>query len=252
MLFALKKFITPFLLPPGIFVVLLFLSGVRLCLRRTTRGGVVNLLVALLLWLLSTAPVADLLIRPLEKGQDIPRPLRGDVIIMLGGGLHDRVPDLTGSGTPSDDAMARLVTAVRAYRKLRLPVIVSGGVVFAGKQAEAEIDRRFLVDLGVPAEMVIVEGKSRDTIENGQRCKEILQQRGFSSPLLVTSAYHMRRSVAAFEKEGVRVTPLPAQFMTSQDKAYVWVELLPDAGALRRSATAIREYLGLFYYQLTP
>lgn len=251
MFFALKKLITSFLLPPGIFVVLLFLTGAWLCLRRAIRGGMVNIALALLLWLLATAPVAELLLASLERGQGIPRPLRGDVIVMLGGGIHDRVPDLTGSGTPSCDALARLVTAARAYHRLHVPVLVSGGTVFAGRSAEAEIAKRFLTDLGVPAEMVIAEAKSRDTVENAAQCREILRRRGLKNPLLVTSAYHMRRSVLAFEKQGVTVTPLPAQFITSPERPFIWADLLPDAGALAGSATALKEYIGLLYYRLT-
>ena len=250
MLFALKKFITPFIIPPGIIVVLLFLTGIWLCLRKTLRGGLACMSLAIMLWLLATAPVAELLVRPLERGFSIPRSPRGDVIVLLGGGIHDRVPDLTGRGTPSGDTLARLVTAARAYRTLHLPVLVSGGKVFAGKTPEAEVDKRFLTDLGVPAEMVITEGKSRDTRENAQNCQEILQRRGFRNPLLVTSAYHMQRAVAAFEKEGVKVTPLPAQFIVFPEKTYMWADLLPDAGALNTSASALREYIGILSYRL--
>ena len=120
----------------------------------------------------------------------------------------------------------------------------------SGRSAEAEVDKRFLVDLGVPAEMVIVEGRSRDTAENARRCREILDRRGFKRPLLVTSAYHMRRAVAAFEKEGVKVTPLPAQFMTSTGRTYLWADLLPGAGSLGMSATALKEHIGMLFYRL--
>ena len=118
-----------------------------------------------------------------------------------------------------------------------------------GKTQESAIDKRFLIDLGVPAEMVIEEGKSRDTAENALRCKEILRQHGFKDPLLVTSGYHMRRSVAAFEKEGIKVTPLPARFMTSPASAVHWTDYLPSAGALGSSAAALKEQIGLIYYR---
>ena len=250
MLFILKKFITPFLLPPGIFVVLLFLSGIWLCTKKTVRGGFFNMMLAILLWLLSTTPVASLLMQPLEQGAGIPRTLQGDVVVLLGGGAVDQAADLTGRGAPVGDTLQRIVTAVRVARKHHLPVLVSGGEVYAGRSAEAEVDKRFLVDLGVPAEMVIVEGKSRDTAENARRCREILDRRGFKRPLLVTSAYHMRRAFAAFEKEGVKVTPVPAQFMTSPGRAYFWADLLPGAGALGMSAAALKEHIGLLCFRL--
>jgi uncharacterized SAM-binding protein YcdF (DUF218 family) len=60
--------------------------------------------------------------------------------------------------------------------------------------------RRFLVDLGVAEGQVILESQSRDTQENAFNCSGIVRQRGFRFPLLVTSAYHMRRSIRAFQK----------------------------------------------------
>ena len=250
-MFALKKILTPFLLPPGIFV--LFLSGYACwCYRRRRYGAcLVNLLLATFLWLLASGPVCKLLMGGLERSMTIPQPLRGDVIILLGGGVDGFVPDLTGIGRPSEDMSCRLLTAVRAQRQLKVPVIVSGGAVFAGQPAEAPVVRRFLLDLGVPAEQVIIEAKSRDTMENAGYCREILNRRGFRRPFLVTSAYHMPRSLVAFRKAGVAVTPLPAQFATGGDDApRHWSRWLPDAGALHGSAKALHEYLGLLWYRV--
>ncbi len=250
-MFALKKLIAPFLLPPGIFVFILVGYGFWCCRRRRYGAGLVTLLLGAFLWLLATAPVGSLLMRGLEGRLTIPRPLRGDVIILLGGGINGFVPDLTGTGTPSEDMNGRLLTAVRAQRQLGVPVIVSGGAVFAGQPAEAPVVRRFLLDLGVPAEQVIVEAQSRDTMENARYCREIINRSGFRQPLLVTSAYHMPRSLAAFRKAGVTVTPLPAQFATGGGEPFLWVHWLPEAGALHRSSKALHEYLGLLWYRLS-
>ena len=250
-MFALKKFITPFLLPPGIVVLILVGYGVRCCRRRRYGTGCMILLPGVVLWLLATVPVSSMLMRGLEERVAIPRPLRGDVIILLGGGINGSVPDLTGTGTPSEEMSCRILTAVRAQRQLGVPVIVSGGAVFAGQPAEAPVVRRFLLDLGVPAGQVIVEARSRDTRENARYCREILAGSGFTRPLLVTSAYHMPRALRAFRAVGVTVTPLPAQFATGGDKPSLWVQWLPDANALHRSSQALHEYLGLFWYRLS-
>ncbi len=249
-MFALKKILTPFLLPPGIFV--LFLAGYGCwCYRRRRYGSaLLHLLLATSLWLLATGPVCTLLMGGLERGLVIPKPLQGDVIILLGGGVDGFVPDLTGIGRPSEDMSCRLLTAVRAQRQLKVPVIVSGGAVFSGQPAEAPVVRRFLIDLGVPAEQVIVEAESRDTQENARYCREILTRSGFRRPLLVTSAYHMPRSLMAFRAAGVAVTPLPAQFVTGGNTPRHWARWLPDAGALHCSAKALRERLGLLWYRL--
>lgn len=249
-MFAAQKVIAAMLLPPGCFILVFGWLGWRLIRKKRRGTGLVLWLLALLLWLLASAPLAGWLMGGLERRYVIPHPMQGDVIVLLGGGLLDGVPDLTGRGAPPGDMMSRVVTAVRVQRQLGAPIIVSGGVVYRGMSAEAPIIRRFLLDLGVPADRIILEDKSRDTVENARFCGEILRQRGFSAPLLLTSAYHMRRSLAAFDRAGVRVTPLPANFKQEQ-RSLVWADYLPQAAAMATSATALREYLGLAWYQLT-
>jgi len=249
-MFFLKKCISAALLPPGIFVLILLVSVWRLRRLRRPLAACKCLLLALLIWALSTSLVSDALISRLERGLVMPARPKGDVIVLLGGGIYDKVPDLTGSGAPSEEMMTRVVTALRLQRQLGVPILVSGGVVYAGRSADAPVVRRFLLDLGVPERLILVDDKSRDTAENARFSRMILQQHRFRQPLLVTSAFHMRRSVKAFQREGIPVTPVPANFMTSPERTIVWADLLPSSGAMHGSATALREFLGLLYYQL--
>lgn len=250
MSFILKKFLGAVLFPPGILSILFVLSGSWLCRKRAIAAGLVNIMLGCLLWAMSTPLVANRLVQPLERGVSIPQPLVGDVIILLCGGIYEKVPDLTGQGTPSGDALWRVVTAVRAFRKIHLPIIVSGGASVRGGTPESVITGRFLKDLGVPADMVIEERQSRDTTENARNCKDILELRGFRNPILVTSGYHMKRSVQAFERVGVRVLPLPARFMTVPENTYTWMHFLPSVSAFGISATAIKEHAGFLFYRL--
>lgn len=250
-MFILKKLITSFLLPPGIFVALLFGCGAWLARRRGWRVAVLPVAIAFLLWGASTPLVSEPLLRGLERGVTIPAEPRGDVIVLLGGGINGTVPDLTGKGAPSEDALARLVTAARLQRRLGLPVIASGGRWSAGHTPEAPIMKRFLVDLGVPGGKVITEEQSRDTAENARYTAGICRERGFAAPLLVTSAYHMRRSRLAFEREGMRVTPVAAGFKTGEPEPLELYDFLPRAASLLKTATALHEYLGLVFYRLS-
>jgi uncharacterized SAM-binding protein YcdF (DUF218 family) len=248
-MFALKKLVTPFLLPPGIIVIMLVLLGIW-CWRRRQRGtAFIAVLLGAALWAVSANPVSQLLNRGLEKGLGIPDSLNGDVIILLGAGINDGVPDLSGRGTPTSEMLGRLVTAVRVHRRLKVPIIVSGGAAVAGQTAEAPVVRRFLLDLGVPEKQVLLESKSRDTIENARYCSDILKSRGFRHPLLITSAYHMPRSIKAFKLAGVAVTPVPAQFSTGGSGGN-WVHYLPSSSALHSSSRALHEYLGMLWYRL--
>jgi uncharacterized SAM-binding protein YcdF (DUF218 family) len=110
--------------------------------------------------------------------------------------------------------------------------------------------KRFLIDLGVPEDKIIVDDRSRDTIESGRFSKILCDERGFKKPLLVTSAYHMKRAMFSFRKAGLAVVPLPAGFETWPGKVYGWVDYLPSANALEKTAAAIHEYLGLFFYTI--
>lgn len=250
-MFALKKFLTPFLLPPGIFIVILLCSGVWQARRKNWKAGVFNVVLALVLWLCSTAPVADFFMGGLEKGEKIPASLHGDVIILLGGGVYEYARDMSGRGVPSEEALSRLVTAVRAQKRMNVPVIASGGAWRQGGIPEAGVLKRFLKDLGVPEKMIIMEERSRDTAENVRYCREICARYGFRTPLVVTSAYHMRRSVAAFKRAGMTVQSLPAFIMTGEREEYRWLHYLPSAGALQCTYAALHEYMGLLFYRLT-
>ncbi|MBI3592025.1 MAG: YdcF family protein [Nitrospirae bacterium] len=246
-MFILKKIVSPFLLPPGIFIVLLIASGVWFLYKKRWSAGIVNCVIGSLIWAVSIAPVSDTLLRGLEGDFKIPQNPKGDIIILLGGGVYDGVADMSGTGSPSEDMLGRIVTAVRLQKNLDIPVIISGGSVYKGKEAEAPIVKRFLTDLGVPENKVIMEDKSRDTIENARYTKEICFKAGFKRPILVTSAYHMKRSLASFEKAGMDVTAFPAQFKTRENKKYGWEDYLP--GGLGSTSVAMHEYLGLLFYK---
>jgi uncharacterized SAM-binding protein YcdF (DUF218 family) len=250
-MFVLKKFLTAFLVPPGAFIPLL-LAVAWWARRRRQNGQALTLIViALLLWGSSTIALSRFMIAGLEQGQSIPEHPRGDVIVLLGGGINDRVSDLSGRGTPSADSLHRVVSAARLQKRLGIPVIISGGPVFAGHTTEAAISRRFLIDLGVASDKILLEDKSRDTVENARFTRRILEHHGFRKPLLITSAYHMRRSVAAFRRFGIEVTPVPAHFMSDSDTPLVLFDWLPEANAMVNISRALKEHIGMLYYRLT-
>ena len=249
-MFVLKKCITAFLLPPGAFIPLLLAMAWWSRRQRRNGSALVLLLTAVALWGSSLNPVSNSLMAGLEQGLTLPEHPQGDVIILLGGGTYDRVPDLSGRGAPSETALTRLVTAARLQKRLELPVIVSGGGVYEGRTAEAVISRRFLIDLGVPADKILTEINSRDTTENARFTRHIMELRGFRRPLLITSAFHMRRALAAFRAAGIEVMPVPAGFTADCGGPAAWNDWLPDANAMRSVSGALKEHIGMLYYRL--
>ena len=247
-MFILKKILISFFLPPGIFIVLLVISGIYFFLKRQWKICIINLLTGISLLAFSMAPVSDAMLMWLEYSFIIPKNQVGDVIILMGGGVYDKAPDMSGNGSPSEDMLGRVITAVRLQKKLGVPVIVSGGAAFKERAAEAPIVKRFLTDLGVPPDKVILEDKSRDTIENARFTQSICKKNGYKKPILVTSAYHMKRAVMSFKKIKMDVLPFPAHYRTWKDRIYIWEDYLP--GELENAATAIHEYLGLLFYMI--
>jgi uncharacterized SAM-binding protein YcdF (DUF218 family) len=147
--------------------------------------------------------------------------------------------------------MSRVVTAVRVQKRTGLPVIVSGGAFRETDTPEAWIVQRFLQDLGVPRGKILLEDKSRDTGENARYVADMCARNGFRSPLLVTSAYHMKRALLIFRRNRLEVTPLPASFRYGGRNELTPFTFLPSFADLASTSTAIREHLGLLFYRLT-
>lgn len=246
----LKHLVTSFLVPPGPFVVLPLFLGVLFLRRRRAGAGIAMVLLGVSLWTVSTASFSDRLIGRLEGENPLPEDPRGDVVVLLGGGVNDRSPDLTGTGFPSDAMLGRIVTAARLQRRLGVPVIVSGGKVFEDRGAEAPVVGRILADLGVPGDRIVLEDRSRDTRENAEYTGAVIARAGFRRPLLVTSAYHMPRARFLFERAGVAVVPVPASFRAWPPRAHGWDDYLPSAEGLRNVSAAAKEWLGIAWYRL--
>lgn len=247
LLFYFKKLVTPFILPPGIFILLLMISGVWFLIRKPRKVGLMGLALGIAMWVSALGPVSLLLHRGLESELTLPGEVQGDVIVLLGGGGDDETPDLSGTGTPSQVMLERIVTAVRLQKRLHIPIIVSGGAYFNQKIPEAEITKRFLVDLGVPDSKIYLETKSRDTIENARYTQAICAESEFRDPILVTSSYHMKRSLLSFRKVGMRVLPFPVGIKSKKPAEFFWTDVLPTD--YRDISRVLREYIGYAVYR---
>lgn len=236
------KFIYGFILPPGFFVTVLLVLGIWL-LRKRKGLAYVILAADLLLYLLLIPLTGVLLIHPLEDRYPQPPRPQGDVIVMLGGGATTGTPDIDGKGNLSGDAANRLITVLRLYRQTGLPVILSGGKVFPDSGTEADIGKRQLIALGVPAGKIIPENKSITTKTNAQNIKQILRQHQWSKPILVTSAYHLPRAVRNFHSLNIRVQPYPTGYLVSRGVAVYPGQFVPGSGLI--TFIALKEYVGL-------
>ncbi|MDQ0202544.1 YdcF family protein [Pectinatus haikarae] len=239
----LLKFGASFILPPGIFVILLILLA-RGCWKTYKRRTAIKIFViAFLLYLTSTGWVAQKMVSALENEYNPPVYPTGDAIIMLGGGATLDTPDVSGAGELRSIPANRLLTAVRLQHRLGVPILVSGGQVYEDSGKEAVIAKRLLMDLGVAENKILVEDKSLNTKQNAQFSAEILREHELYEPILVTSAFHMKRAVLNFEQEDVHITPYPADYMENKNQVFHYNKLAPSADALADTEMALQENL---------
>ena len=239
----LLKFGAAWVLPPGIFFLAFWFVAWRLYRKKEKRLAGMLAALVFVFYLMCTSLVSERLMGALEGTYQPPENPQGDCVIMLGGGAFPDTPDVSGAGTLCSAPANRLLTAVRLQRKLDVPIILSGGQVYSDSGPEAVIASRILKDLGVPEDKIIVEGKSINTTQNAQFSTELMRQHGLTKPILVTSAFHMNRSVLAFAKQDMTVTPYPADYQTNLRHVFHYNKLSPQAGALRDNVIVLQEVL---------
>ena len=150
------------------------------------------------------------------------------------------------------EASDRVLRAARLFRagKVAYVLAVGGNLPWLGGSVpEAEAMRDLLNEWGVPRDAVVTETSSRNTRENALLAAEIVRSRGWGRVLLVTSAAHMRRAVAAFRAVGLDVMPSPTDFQVRGSPPLDMLDFLPDAGALSQTSAVMREVIGLWFYR---
>ncbi|MBN2200289.1 MAG: YdcF family protein, partial [Candidatus Aminicenantes bacterium] len=104
---------------------------------------------------------------------------------------------------------------------------------------------------GVPRDKAILETRSRDTIENLRRAREICRSRGFKKPLVVSSAFHGKRVLLTLKKTRFEASLFPVDFkVVGRNIRYTWRDALPDGRAVLGTSQAASEYLGLLFYSI--
>lgn len=227
---------------------LLFVAGAA-ALRRARGLGLLLLCGGLLLGALGSGPGARSLLSPLESRFPAflsPPGQRVAWMAVLTGG-EGWAPGRPITSDLSTSSAARLLEAVRVWRMSgeELKILFVGGVGQPGRRAEAPLVAQAALALGVPPEAVDWEAASRNTRENALAIRDRLGPGPF---ILVTSAFHMPRAVAACRAVGL--TPVPAPCGHQAPGTLTPYDFVPASEYLWDSALAIREYLALLYYRL--
>ena len=107
---------------------------------------------------------------------------------------------------------------------------------------------QFMRLMNVPESALLYEDRSRDTHQNAVYSAVVLREQGAQKLLLVTSAFHMRRAVPLFEKQGFTVIPAATDYRRLVREPGIWLAV-PTADNLLRTTYALREYVGYCYYR---
>jgi len=248
----LSKILPLFVMPLGValFLTLVALILVLTSYRKTAAGFIA--LAFVVLWAGSTPIVAHQLYLNLESRYPA-RPFntipRVDCIVLLGGAVGPPLPPRLE--IEFNEAIDRVYKTAELYRKnkARTVIVTAGNQPWSeSRWAEAELIRDLLVDWGVSKESIMLEASSRNTHENAVYSRNIIDAIGCVDTVLVTSAAHMPRAVAAFRSVKVEVIPVPVDFRVVKQTRISVMSFLPDAQALAMTSEAIREWIGRVVY----
>ncbi len=240
-----------FLFRPETLLVALNAVGVVLLFRGRLRAGRNCVaVVTLALLTIGFAPLAQPLLGPLEKRYP-PSPETGppDGIIVLGGGEDDLASGYWKLPTVNDAGDRFLAALILANRFPTAPVIFTGGSgrLLGGKSGATVAEDLFLAT-GLPPERLMFERRSRNTAENAAFTFDMLPNAASGRWILVTSAFHMHRSVATFCAAGWRnLVPWPVDHRTS---GHNWRPDWQLADNLYDLNVGLKEWVGVLGYRL--
>jgi uncharacterized SAM-binding protein YcdF (DUF218 family) len=243
-----SKVLTPFVSPPGLLILLLLLG---LILGR--RGRAIIAAAVVLLWVVATPLFSTWLAATLES-QYPPMAMTAlpvaDVAIVLGGSLRQPLPPRLASDLTDYSDRVRYAAALYRAGKVKW-ILASGGNQpwQAAVVPESALVAELLVEFGVPADAIVQDPDSTTTRENALDSGKIVLQRGWARALLVTSAVHMPRAMATFLKLGIDVIPAATDVRAVDGAPALPFDLLPEAGALRLTSDAVKEWIGLVVYR---
>ena len=254
MFFVLSKTLGYLLLPTNFLIAIGFVGAILMATRFASLGRKLVIASVLLLVICGLSPLGKVLLYPLEQRFPPWDATRGapDGIIVLGASIE---PDLSvAHRTPvvrgAPDRIIAAAALARRYPDAR--VVFSGGSanLISNDAREADFAGAIFESLGIDKSRLIMERRSRNTQENAEFSKALVAPKDGERWVLVTSAFHMPRSVGLFRKAGFPVEPFPVDWRVGGRDDLMTLSNITVEG-LGRTDLAIREWMGLIAYRLT-
>jgi uncharacterized SAM-binding protein YcdF (DUF218 family) len=254
MFFVASKVFWLFANPLSLATLLALAAFVLTLLRWRRTGAVAAGLAFLVLALAGWTTLGAVLLHPLEERFARPAALpdRVDGIVVLGGGFEGGINRVRGGYelNASGDRFVEAAALARRFPQARVLVSGGAGTLILEGEGDADTAPRLLEALGVDRARLLLDNQSRNTHENAILSRQLANPQPGETWLLVTSAFHMPRSVGLFRQAGFDVVPWPADYRTSGAETFGLAE---DNvfDSTQNLSIAIREWIGLVAYRLT-
>jgi len=150
----------------------------------------------------------------------------------------------------------RITHALQLYQEGKIKkILITGGQGLnpVNPQSEAEVLKRFLLMTGVPETDVMIEDQSKNTRENALFTKKFLEEKGIDTNqefILVTSAFHMKRSKGCFDKVGLQTVTFPTDYYASDTKFDIPTLFFPDPYSIFMWHKLVKEWMGIGVYKM--
>jgi uncharacterized SAM-binding protein YcdF (DUF218 family) len=251
-MFVLKKIVSEFFMPMPIMLGLLIAGLVLLWPKRRPAAAKIMLTIGTVVFMLAGYGVlSDAALKKLEYQYpilDIKAAGEAGVkwVVVLAGG-HDSDESLPVTSQLAPETQVRLIEGIRIYRSLPgTRLIVSGGKFF-DPRTSAELMARLAEELGVNPKDIVLEDRSKDTHDEAVLLRPILGSKPF---VLVTSAYHMPRTMGLFRALGMQPIPAPACRYIHNSQKISPGSFFPDMKGIRNSELVFHEVLGIISAKL--
>ncbi|MCW9030704.1 MAG: YdcF family protein [Gammaproteobacteria bacterium] len=251
--FLISKIIWLFLSPDGLLLILILLTLGLLYLGKNKQAKILLATISGILLTLSFLSPGEWLLYPLESRftTNPVLPEQVDGIIVLSGAenpLLSSVWNQVELGAASERVLAFLALA-RKYPDAKLVFTGGTGSLILQEYKAADVAKKLFEQQSFDTTRIIFERESRNTYENVVYSKKLVHPLKNKNWILITTSWHMPRSVGIFCQAGWPVIPYPVDHETNKDNLFrIDFNLLDNLQTLR---TAIKEWLGLIAYYVS-
>jgi uncharacterized SAM-binding protein YcdF (DUF218 family) len=253
--FILSKTLGVMLLPTNFLIGIGLLGALLLATRFASLGRRLVVASVVVLAVCGFSPLGNWLLYPLESRFPAWDATRGapDGIVVLGGPIDTELSFAHDTAVFRGAVDRLIATAALAHRYPKARIVYSGGstnLVFDDVARETDYARAVFEGLGIPRERLTMESRSRNTQENAEFSKALANPKSGERWLLVTSAFHMPRSIGVFRNAGFAVEPYPVDWRMGGRSDLLAFSIYAIDG-LRRVEVATREWIGLAAYRIS-